>query len=242
MTPLLSASPVARAIFWCFGAYTLLIILFAFLYFGFYSWQPSRFTSSSDIRRRRLAERRLRARAELRSLRPFFTALQNVEGQLSADHPMPPARDDSLAFSLPGGDVFRIVYFPPEESHDLPVFAPAYYEFYLATALSRVVASRTIEPSADFFSDRQALLTQVQQLIVAIRMDLQRQERIRRSPSAFRPWTLLDFLYFSLITQSTVGYGDILPNSTGVRMLVCSQIFTGYFILVVVLNLILVAR
>jgi Ion channel/Protein of unknown function (DUF1345) len=41
-------------------------------------------------------------------------------------------------------------------------------------------------------------------------------------------WRYWDFLYFSIITQTTVGFGDILPNSTSVRMLVSIQILCGY--------------
>jgi hypothetical protein len=51
-------------------------------------------------------------------------------------------------------------------------------------------------------------------------------------------WSYWDFLYFSTITQSTVGYGDILPNSTTVRMVVVAQIVVGYALLVVILNLV----
>jgi uncharacterized membrane protein len=53
-------------------------------------------------------------------------------------------------------------------------------------------------------------------------------------------WGIFDFLYFSAITQTTVGYGDILPNSTGIRLLVVSQILLGYILLIVILNLVLV--
>jgi hypothetical protein len=52
-------------------------------------------------------------------------------------------------------------------------------------------------------------------------------------------WTYWDFFYFSTIVQTTVGFGDILPNSTIVRMLVSLQITIGYLLLVVVLNIVL---
>jgi hypothetical protein len=46
-------------------------------------------------------------------------------------------------------------------------------------------------------------------------------------------------VYFSTIVQTTVGFGDILPNRTPVRMLVTAQIMIGYALLVVVLNIVL---
>lgn len=36
----------------------------------------------------------------------------------------------------------------------------------------------------------------------------------------------LDFLYYSIMTQSTVGYGDITPNSNKVRILSALQALT----------------
>jgi hypothetical protein len=54
-----------------------------------------------------------------------------------------------------------------------------------------------------------------------------------------RIWTFVDFLYFSVVTQTTVGYGDILPNSRRVRGVVSLQILLGYALLVVVINLVI---
>ena len=45
-----------------------------------------------------------------------------------------------------------------------------------------------------------------------------------------------DFLYFSTITQTTVGYGDILPNSTEIRILVMIQILLGLLIVSFIIN------
>jgi hypothetical protein len=49
-------------------------------------------------------------------------------------------------------------------------------------------------------------------------------------------WSFSDFLYFSVITQGTVGYGDIVPNTTSVRLVVVLQIVAGYMVLVVLIN------
>lgn len=40
-------------------------------------------------------------------------------------------------------------------------------------------------------------------------------------------YSLVDFLYFSAVTITTVGYGDILPNSTRVRSLVMAEALLG---------------
>jgi hypothetical protein len=52
-----------------------------------------------------------------------------------------------------------------------------------------------------------------------------------------RAWDYVDFFYFSMITQTTVGYGDILPNSTEVRIVVTAQILAGLFLLTIIINM-----
>jgi hypothetical protein len=43
---------------------------------------------------------------------------------------------------------------------------------------------------------------------------------------------LADLTYFSFMTISTVGYGDILPNSTSARAVVTGEVIWGIVILV----------
>lgn len=54
-----------------------------------------------------------------------------------------------------------------------------------------------------------------------------------------RYWSYWDFLYFSVITQATVGYGDILPNSTTVRIIVMLQVLVGLVLVVFAINFVL---
>jgi hypothetical protein len=45
-------------------------------------------------------------------------------------------------------------------------------------------------------------------------------------------FSLVDFVYFSLVTVATVGYGDIVPNSTPARLIVALQILYGVCLVV----------
>ena len=42
---------------------------------------------------------------------------------------------------------------------------------------------------------------------------------------------LVDFLYYTVVTMSTLGYGDINPVSKGAKLLAVLQVFVGVFIL-----------
>ncbi|MCK4391996.1 hypothetical protein KAX17_03740 [Candidatus Bipolaricaulota bacterium] len=53
-----------------------------------------------------------------------------------------------------------------------------------------------------------------------------------------RIWSFRDFLYFSIVTQTTLGYGDILPNSSTVRSFVAIQVLLGLALLVVIINMV----
>jgi len=47
------------------------------------------------------------------------------------------------------------------------------------------------------------------------------------NPQPAKHWGYFDFVYFSTMTQATVGYGDIVPNSSATRSLVCLQVVMG---------------
>ena len=53
-----------------------------------------------------------------------------------------------------------------------------------------------------------------------------------KNEEAGRPrWTLIDFIYFSGVIMTTVGLGDILPNSSIARLVVLSESVTAVFYL-----------
>lgn len=51
----------------------------------------------------------------------------------------------------------------------------------------------------------------------------QKNDNIKKSIETMNIFKYWDFLYFSIITSTTIGYGDILPNSTLIRSIVSLQ-------------------
>jgi hypothetical protein len=52
---------------------------------------------------------------------------------------------------------------------------------------------------------------------------------VKNEESGHPRWTLFDFIYFSGIIMTTVGLGDILPNSSFARLIVLSESVTAVF-------------
>jgi len=76
--------------------------------------------------------------------------------------------------------------------------------------------------------DAEAFLHRLRALI-----DHQESERnrllaeLKRAVSGDMPWDFLDFVYFSSVTMTTLGYGDIVPNARLTRLTVMSQAILG---------------
>ena len=44
---------------------------------------------------------------------------------------------------------------------------------------------------------------------------------------------LFNLFYFSIITQSTIGFGDIVPQTKKSKLIVILQVYTGYLIMTI---------
>ena len=52
----------------------------------------------------------------------------------------------------------------------------------------------------------------------------------------FEDWTIIEALYFSIATLTTVGYGDFAPTSAGTQIFTIVYILTGFGVLVALLT------
>ena len=52
----------------------------------------------------------------------------------------------------------------------------------------------------------------------------------------FEDWTIVEALYFSVVTLTTVGYGDLSPTSAGTQIFTIIYILTGFGVLVALLT------
>jgi len=93
------------------------------------------------------------------------------------------------------------------------------------------------EPKPKLFLSGYDLLD-IRERIAEIKPELEAltTKRLKLEKKEISPWEFLDFIYFSLLTQTTISYGDIVPNNRLVRGVVSTQVMISLYLLVILIN------
>lgn len=236
-----------------FAAYLALIFVFAWFYNWLYQYDHDNFSVNPAIQNKsqrlknepisKLENEAHSLSETLDLLNKFRDKLPDLEpDSLFSKHVYP----SGLAFELDGNSfVFRQPL--PEE---LEVNSDAEDGIFMEVRNPRghgrtyfgMIRYQIWSSKAQTVTDNKDILRQV--VADCISKAEQKATEIRNQLSHLYPqryllWSYWDFLYFSAITTGTVGYGDILPNSTPVRMVVVAQVLLSAFLLLFVINIIL---
>jgi hypothetical protein len=214
----------------CFAIYLVLIALFAAVYYVMYRQRPKRFLFAGGIQDAQLGGYTETTSRRIAALEAENEALKHIESRLGKGATPGSLAEQKAGGTLPSGSCFTLyMVYPSGSGTKIP-------SMELRDAGGTVLAQVTLPTRwpwqrwDEVFPKRrygnQAKITLL-------------QTRLKTLPtSTYDIWSYWDFLYFSVVSQTTVGFGDILPNATSIRLLVVSQIILGYALLVVLLNLV----
>lgn len=222
----------------CFGVYVILIFVFATIYY--YLLFKSQRTVKPQRKHFIFQEEILLGRKEeienrISYLQPEIEVLKHIVNELEQGKDIEQVTAENKSTNLPSGYKYHISKWI---DYDSSFIQPAvvteftYIDLCIQNSLGHIIRRMVFEnPSYDKFKEN--LLYRKKELAHC----QQRLEGIGDySPDI---WSYWDFFYFSASTQTTLGYGDILPNSTLARILVIIQVFFGLAILVVLINFVI---
>jgi hypothetical protein len=222
-----------------------LLFVFACVYLAIHRHNPTSFAFSDDVLRSQDMTYRSMEAEESERNRPWISALERMQLDLQTNEATITSTRNPYGATLRCGSGYEasIIRRLPYQSTAMAKRKrrppPPWKELLLSrpddedrlTSI-KLPDSEKVPQSEEEFKD---LLNRV---LNDLRIEADNHLDLATSPlSSPRMWSFWDFLYFSTITQSTVGYGDILPNSTLVRMVVALQVLFSCAIVVVFINL-----
>lgn len=225
-----------------FLLYVALILVFGASYAVLYRNNPQRFVFQSEILKTKNAERKGEIQTDINTTKTRLDALSILKDGLANTQQIPASHNsmgwDSVTFCF---DRYRFdfdlnpVYGQRQlGENQLWITVPSNPDQDILSAEFFRVPVRYETPfPIDAYKEMAEVLNQRFQG----RLTDEDRELASISDTTPQHWSYWDFVYFSAMTQSTVGYGDILPNSTLVRTTVTFQVVLGVFLFVVVVNL-----
>jgi hypothetical protein len=213
------------------GAFTFyLAVIFAFsiYYYVQFRFDPSAFSFAADIERARMNETISELDTKIGALHEMTLWLSRACEIVEATNVVPSGNND---VDLPEGGKLSLEVRSAAHYH-------AIYEGGNAKGEGKREIVRWNKTSTWHRYGSQDLLRELKTVQTKTSRTLNASEGRLLSIKEGSPlfWSFADFFYFSTIVQSTVGFGDILPNRTRVRKVVTFQILLGYAVLIVLVN------
>lgn len=215
----------------CFAAYLGIIIVFATIYYSLYRSQPHRFLFVARVQETQLSTYTINTKRRIQSLAAEIEALAEIQDRIDKGANPQDLATQGIGGILPSGCQFAL-YLPQRaewESVKQPTIElsdPDGHELSRVPLVAPWWGKRWDEVFLKRRYRNESNIALLEKRLHALQTD------------SFDIWSYWDFLYFSAICQTTVGFGDILPNATKVRLLVVSQVLLGYALLVVLLNIV----
>jgi hypothetical protein len=215
-----------------FATFVVLQILFAEVYWRLYKHNRNNFLFNCDILKSQKAAIRCSSERELASLRGRFAILEELDVAL-ANGAQPHVTTVGSSIQLRSG------YECVSLGLDDPRYGADGNLLEIKDSRGDLVARAffggqdPLQSTDDWKAATSELLQNLR-----IRQNIHSERLGSLSTESPDVWSFWDFLYLSTILQTTVGLGDILPNSTAVRKMVVLQLVIVYALLIVFLNLI----
>lgn len=221
-----------------FLAYLLEMLVFARIYHRIYKADTKTFFMPAHLHDARRMESLDQLAGRIVSLETRISFLTDLHDALQKGTSQMSQVADGVKAVLPDGRSGLFRWFEPEPNSlgPPPEPAPAFLVVYdrSGLAIAQGFVEGTGEPPTNSKGAIQYITEHLSDLRCTLGAHINRRSQLESGSPA---WTAFDFFYFSLITQTTVGYGDILPNCTKIRKLVTMQVMLGLFLLVVIINL-----
>ena len=208
-------------------AYFFFFFLFAYTYLRIYECNQKSFVFAKDINETKIQERVLRSNEEKTKLEFIISALDSVHKKIIFNKQVPdsvyqePFNPYSQGYRYKIDDTF--IDFTVSEIQQVRKKDNAIHNIYVWN--DSMYINRTVNYRIESFPyDSLSVISNIIDIDkenIKSEIELLEQEKIHAD------WRFIDFLYFSAMTQTTIGYGDILPNSSFVRFLVMIQALLG---------------
>lgn len=224
---------------WVFYLYLLIIFAFAFLYNLSYNIDHSSFVFAKDVHLSKLSSQIQEDSVQIHHLEMEAINLKLVQQRLAKEGN---SKTDSLYSN------FRYIFLRwnfKTVSVELSLNKLVFKNSSVGDLLSHYVKLYQLGESDPFFENEVKLKAiEIDQKspedfgrkVIITRLESNVKKLSELKNSSYLRWNFVDFFYFSTITQATVGYGDMLPNSSFIRFLVTLQTLIGVFITIIMVT------